>query len=163
MTDRPDFAAWARETAKTFCEAPHGCSCSVCFAAVDHIAAALARVWDARGEVELEAARLRVESLWPCDPDNYPGLDDSQYGYVRHVALHMAKDAGRIAAGIEPIDHGRPWDGQALGRSTRNMLVNVLRMCSLLHLSPAELLADYEREIAAAIRAATTSGPGRHE
>ncbi len=90
----------------------------------------------------------RIATLWPFTAATYQGMDvDYDTNCMRHVALHMAKDAGKAAAAIEPEDHGRPANALLLQRATRNQLVNALRLCNLLGVSPTALLNDYAHEV----------------
>lgn len=99
--------------------------------------------------MEVNREMDRVAELWPFTRKNYPMLDlSSREEQARHIVLHQAKDAGRMAAAVEPYDHGRTTDEVLLRRSTRNTLVNALRLCDLYGWSPAALLVDYEQEVA---------------
>lgn len=123
------------------------------------IAAALTEAAEgARVQAVENDSMARVVRLWPTDSANYPGLDGTRGAYIGHVILHMSKDTGKLAAAMEPVDHGKDEDGAALYRSARNMLVNSLRLIALLEVKPSQLLDEYEGEIAAALRALVGAG-----
>lgn len=94
----------------------------------------------------------RIAGAWPFDVVHYPGLEtvpprDRLAASLRHILLHLVKDAGRMAAAIEREDHGELVDLELLRRPVRNALVNALRLCQLLGLRPSELLAEYLAEV----------------
>lgn len=86
-----------------------------------------------------------IARIWPFTSKTYPFFTDD-CDAIRHVVLHQNKDAGRLAAAIEPVDHGHPPDRVLARRAVRNSLVNTLRLCDLLDLSAEDLLRDYENE-----------------
>lgn len=98
-------------------------------------------------DMTIDRERERVAELWPFSYENYPQLHSTLPAAIAHVLLHVSKDAGRLATGVEPADHGKSVDYALIRRSTRNMLVNALRLCSLLEVQPSDLLADYYREV----------------
>ena len=98
--------------------------------------------------MQLHEAMVKVGVAWPFDVEHYDGRiiryrDDA----MQHVALHCAKDAGKMIGATEPIDHSRRVDEITLRRSTRNMLVNALRMAALLNADPDDLITDYLQEV----------------
>lgn len=103
----------------------------------------------------LQQAVTLICDVWPFNRKNYPGISDPILGHVyhdeavRHVAMHCVKDAGKMMAALEPRDHGRPVDLMMLKRTTRNLLVNALRMADVLTVDPEELVREYLDEIEA--------------
>lgn len=102
---------------------------------------------DKMGTKYIDNAKRRVAEYWPFNRDNYPQLQSTRPAAIRHVILHFNKDVGRMATAIEPADHGKMVDYTLLRRSTRNALVNALRLCDLLEVEPSQLLADYYAEM----------------
>ncbi len=65
---------------------------------------------------------------------------------VRHVAMHIGKQSGKILALVEPMDHsGREPDEddtKEMARQLSYMIINVLKLASLLGISATDLLAN---------------------
>jgi len=98
-------------------------------------------------DMTIDRTSIKVSELWPFNDRNYPQLQTTLPAAIRHVVLHVTKDAGRMAGAVEPEDHGKTVDYRQLIRSSRNMLVNALRLCSLLEVKPTDLLEDYYMEM----------------
>jgi hypothetical protein len=104
----------------------------------------------------LTEATDKVLAAWAFPSEAYAATMTRE-DFVRHIVLHCAKDAGKLASGVEPVDHWLGpghhsldhWLGPGqcmLKRSTRNMLVNALRLCSALGFDPDALIHDYLQE-----------------
>jgi hypothetical protein len=96
--------------------------------------------------VNISTWAIKIAECWRFTQQNYPRLSGLQIAYIRHIVLHQTKDVGRMATAVEPIDHGGEIDATLLRRSTRNSLVNALRLCELVGWDPLDLLREYVRE-----------------
>lgn len=93
----------------------------------------------------LRALMELVQSSWPFTPPAYPELKgDSDPRAIVHAAMHLAKSSGKVVGAIEPIDHGKPVDRDALTEQLSYTLVNLLRIASLAGISSRELLVTVE-------------------
>lgn len=97
-------------------------------------------------DMTIDRECIKVTEFWPFNSENYPQLQTTLPAAIRHVFLHIMKDAGRMATAVEPADHGKPVDYTLLRRCTRNALVDALRLCSLMEMEPSKLLQDYFTE-----------------
>lgn len=76
-----------------------------------------------------------VRTDWSCDHVTYaafPKTPVDQHAYtLRHVALHVAKASGGVAALCEKVDHGQPIDKAELQLLATKSLINALKLAEL--------------------------------
>lgn len=89
-----------------------------------------------------------VEDAWPFDLENYPDLPaDSLEGRrifaIRHMALHLGKEVGKLNALLEKLDHKvrpSPWDDSDVREITlaiiRDLQLCAWRLAPLLDIPP---------------------------
>lgn len=83
---------------------------------------------------------------WPFNKATYPRLDGpGDHHALVHAVLHLAKSSGKVAAAVEPYDHGKEVDRDALRDQLGYTLVNLLRTADLAGIAPDELVGVVTR------------------
>jgi len=85
------------------------------------------------------------------DETHYPELKGASEAYrfeyaVRHLALHLAKFGGKVAAVSEDKDHGGEGDNEKLKESVPRLLISALRLAGLLNMTEADLVEAIEKK-----------------
>ncbi len=98
----------------------------------------------------LDALIAFIKSHYPFVPEKYPkleGLSDAerQVFAIRHLSQHFSKTSGKIAAAIEPADHGKEVNIEEIKTNLPKSLVNTLRLAELVGMDEKELIAGVER------------------
>lgn len=95
----------------------------------------------------------RVEITWPFNARTYPNLPltseaQSKVATTGHVLLHIVKQAGKLAAIVEPLAHPANYRldhcRQEIAQQVAYMIVNVVRLAQLADVSEAEVEAEIE-------------------
>lgn len=81
--------------------------------------------------MNLEELFALVAEKWPCEEENYPGIDSlpdekKKRFEGRHVIFHQLAELGRLADLYERQDHGAPTDVDT-DHAARRMLVNAIK------------------------------------
>src|SRR5438094_3115655 len=93
-----------------------------------------------------------VVQRWSLDENNYPemqGLNETQRMNfaLKHGLIHQMKALGKLAAAIEPFDHGGVINEAEAFPAIAKMMNNILLMTDILGMSAEELLYHCEREL----------------
>lgn len=98
------------------------------------------------GTTDLERIHELMEVWYPINVENYPvlkGMDEAQQlrFALGHLCLHFNKEAGHLAALLEPTDHGAPLDIAAIKNQAPKMFATLMKMIQVIGMSPAEMVA----------------------
>ena len=85
------------------------------------------------------------------DENAYPELagvtDEEKLKFaLRHSALHFAKTAGKIAALVEGMDHGKKLDTEEIKANIPKELINTLRLAELVDMTEADIIRAIEEK-----------------
>ena len=100
-----------------------------------------------------------VSALLPVTNHQYPDIESRSRGEalgfcLRHSALHFSKTAGRLAAFVEGVDHGKFEEIQKLQAIVAASLINSLKLADEIGISGPQIInqirdkfAELEEEV----------------
>lgn len=83
--------------------------------------------------MDLKDIQKRVPEVWP-DSD-YPATFGGARDLLPHIdaahsLMHATKAVGKVAAAIEPADHGKPIEREALGWALADVIITAARIAN---------------------------------
>lgn len=95
---------------------------------------------------DLDYIHKLMDVWYPINEANYPvlkGMNEAQQlrFALGHLCLHFNKEAGQLAALLEPTDHGAALDIEAIKTQAPKMFATLMKMIQVIGMSPAEMVA----------------------
>jgi hypothetical protein len=93
-----------------------------------------------------------IAERYTFTPEKYPELaridDASKRAFaIRHLGIHFAKTAGKIAAVSEAADHGSPLDEESLRTDIAKSLLTTLRLAEIMNMTTEDLVKRIEQYV----------------
>ena len=105
---------------------------------------------------QLDELMVFIAKHFPFVEEKYPELtgknEQEQLRFaLRHLALHMSKTAGKVAASSEGMDHGDDVNMQELRLNAAKGLVIFLRLAELIGMMGEDLVKAMEEQFNAVL------------
>jgi hypothetical protein len=93
-----------------------------------------------------------IAERYTFTPEKYPELANvdttkKRVFAIRHLGIHFAKTAGKIAAVSEAVDHGTSLDEEALRTDIAKSLLNTLRLAEIMNMTAEDLVKRIEQYV----------------